>query len=77
VDFLLKRGHELLAFEVKSGQRFSTSMLSGLRAIENLPSLVRRILIYAGRHALKTHEGIEVWPLGDFLRALQTGRLWP
>jgi predicted AAA+ superfamily ATPase len=77
VDFLLQRGGEYLALEVKSGARFSPAWLSGLTAIGDLPHLVRRVLVYTGTRELRTPEGIEVWPLARFLTALAEGTLWP
>ena len=77
VDFLLRRGRDYLALEVKSQSRFSTSHLSGLRAIGGLGRLGRRILIYLGNARLRTDEGIEVWPLATFLEAIVKGTLWP
>jgi len=77
VDFLLRRGREFLAIEVKAATRFSPSMLQGLRAIDELPKVVRRILIYRGSRRLKTEEGIDVWPIGDLSAALEANRLWP
>lgn len=76
VDFLLKRGRSLLAIEVKAKSRYSTSMLTGLRAIEELPNLLRRILVYGGSRALRTTDGIDVWPVARFAEALAAGRLW-
>jgi predicted AAA+ superfamily ATPase len=77
VDFLLQRGGEYLAIEVKAGGRFSPAWLSGLTAIGDLPGLVRRVLVYTGTRELRTPEGIEVWPLTRFLTALEEGTLWP
>ena len=77
VDFLLRRGREFLALEVKAQTRFSTSQLSGLRAIADLPRLVRRVLVYLGDRRLKTEDGIEVWPLDSLLTAVAGGKLWP
>ena len=77
VDFLLRRGSEYVALEVKSQTRFSTPQLAGLRAIADLERLARRILIYLGDRRLKTEDGIEVWPLGAFLEAVAGGTLWP
>lgn len=76
VDFLLKSGRDLLALEVKSRPRFSRSDLAGLRAIGELPRVVRRILIYGGRRRLKIPQGIEVWPLAALDHALEKNRLW-
>jgi predicted AAA+ superfamily ATPase len=77
VDFLLRRGRRFLALEIKAQPRFSTPQLTGLRAIADLPRLVRRILVYLGDRALKTEDGIEVWPLGRFLAAVADDTLWP
>lgn len=77
VDFILARGNEHLALEVKAATRYNTTMLKGLRAVEDLPSLTRRILIYTGAHDFQTEDGIEVWPLNHFHEALASDRLWP
>src|SRR5438445_529938 len=57
VDFLLRRGREFLAIEVKAQPRFSTSQLAGLRAIAELPRLARRILVYLVERQLRTEDG--------------------
>ncbi len=77
VDFLLRRGKDHLALEIKAGSRFSTPQLAGLRAIADLPRLRRRVLVNLGDRSLKTSDGIEVWPLGRFLTAVADGTLWP
>lgn len=77
VDFLLRRGKELLAIEVKTSTRFSPTLLTGLKAIGELPRVARRILLYLGDRRLRTDDGIEVWPLEAFLEAVGTQRLWP
>lgn len=77
VDFLLQRGREMLAIEVKTSRRFQAWQLAGLAAIAELPNVVRRILVYGGSRRLKTPGGVEVWPLASFLAALESGRLWP
>jgi len=61
----------------KSQKRSTESMLGGLRAIAELPNLVRRILIYGGANKLKSADGIEVWTVEALLRALESDRLWP
>ncbi|MBI3939110.1 MAG: ATP-binding protein [Betaproteobacteria bacterium] len=77
VDFLLRRGREYLALEIKAQPRFSTAQLSGLRAVTDLPRVARRVLVYLGEQRLRTEDGIEVWPLRSLLDALAGGRLWP
>lgn len=77
VDFLLRRGSELCALEVKAARRFHLQQLAGLRAIGSLAGLRRRVLIYRGDRAFKTEEGIEIWPVPTFLEALESGELWP
>ena len=77
VDFLLRQGKEYVAIEVKSQSRYAPNLLSGLRAIAELPQLKRRLLVYLGQQRLKTEDGIEVWPLETFLEAVAANRLWP
>ena len=77
VDFVLQRGRHFLAIEVKSQSRYTTSMLAGLRAVEDLPKLTRRILLYGGTRSLRTSDGIDVWPLARFFEALEEGAIWP
>ena len=77
VDFLLRRGREYLAVEVKSQDRFATSMAAGLRAIGALRGITRRVLVYRGARSLKTEDGIEVWPFERFDATVAAGRLWP
>ena len=77
VDFVLTRDREHLAIEVKAAERYNTAMLRGLRAIADLPGLVRRILTYRGRHSFRTEDGIDVWTIDDLHQALRTDQLWP
>ena len=77
VDFLLRRDAEYLAIEAKAARRYNTGLLKGLRAIDDLPHLVRRVLIHDGRRAFRTEDGIDVWPVKRFLEALGTDGLWP
>jgi predicted AAA+ superfamily ATPase len=77
VDFLLRRGGELLAIEVKAATKYSRSKLGGLKAIGELPNVVRRILVYGGADQLEVADGVEVWPIEHFLESLSGDRLWP
>ena len=77
VDFLLRRGREFLAIEVRAQSRFSTPQLAGLRAIGDLPRVTRRILVYLGDRRLKTEDGLEVWPFDHFMKVVAEGSLWP
>ena len=77
VDFLLRRGRDFLAVEVKAQPRFSTPQLAGLRAVGELPRLTRRILVYLGDRHLRTEDGIDVWPLERFAAAVADRSLWP
>ena len=77
VDFLLRRGSEHLAIEVKSQTRYAQQMLAGLRAIEELPGLVRRVIVYPGPRSLVTEDGIEIWPARRFAESVAEGSLWP
>ena len=77
VDFLLRRGEEFVAIEVKSRPRYQTGMLPGLRAVAELPGTVRRVLVYGGRRSFRTEDGIEVWSTERLHRVLAEDSLWP
>ena len=77
VDFLLERQGEYVAIEVKSAARYDTSLLKGLRAVQELPGLARSILLYGGERSFATADGIEIWPISRFSEALAEGALWP
>ena len=77
VDFLLRRGRELAAIEVKSQPRYHTGMLPGLRAIAELPGIARRVLVYGGKRSFQTGDGIDVWPIDRLQQALAESTLWP
>ena len=77
VDFLLRRGGEMAAIEVKSQPRYHTGMLPGLRAIAELPGVVRRVLVYGGKRSFRTSDGIDVWSTDRLHQALGEKALWP
>ena len=77
VDFLLRRAGEFAAIEVKSQPRYHTGMLPGLRAVAELPGMVRRVLVYGGRRSFRTQDRIEVWTTGRLHRTLADNALWP
>ena len=77
VDFLLRRGGEFAAIEVKSQPRYHTGMLPGLRAVADLPGVVRRVLVYGGRRSFRTQDGIDVWSLARLHQAIAEDALWP
>ena len=77
VDLLLKRGKDLLAIEIKSGRKFSPTMVPGLKAVAELPDVVRRIVVYGGSRTLRTSDGIDVWPVEKLVESIATGQVWP
>lgn len=65
VDFLLRKGSRFIAIEVKSSRRLSAEDFRGLRAIDGLKGLSRRILVAPVSEARRTEDGIDVVaPLG-------------
>ncbi|MBC6414866.1 MAG: ATP-binding protein [Bdellovibrionales bacterium] len=70
VDFLLKRGKELIAIEVKAKNDVSSRDYRGLKAIGELPNVKRRIVVYMGQVIRKTEEGIEIWSFDFFCKNL-------
>ena len=78
VDFLLRRGRDWIAIEAKSTTRADAAdRLRGLRAIDGLKGLRRRILVYRGTRRMTTADGIEIWPVDHLLSAIEHGTLWP
>ncbi|MDE2914487.1 MAG: hypothetical protein OXL68_16340 [Paracoccaceae bacterium] len=70
VDFLLRRGAELVAIEVKSNPRYHTGMLPGLRAVAELRGIAQRVLVYGGKRSFRTTDGIDVWSIARLQQAL-------
>lgn len=75
VDFVLERGTEVLAIEVKSSVRLHEVDFRGLRSMEGTRGLGRRILVYAGDRRLRTQDGIDAWPVATLADELAGGRL--
>ena len=68
VDFLLRRGDEYVAIEVQARVRLAGDSFAGLLAIDALPGVTRRILVYLGDRPFRHEAGIDVMPFPDFLR---------
>jgi predicted AAA+ superfamily ATPase len=76
VDFILVQGSDLIAVEAKSGNTFTDALCKGLRAIEPLEGLQRRIVVYPRGPAMRTRDGIDVLPFKHFADELASGVLW-
>ena len=76
VDFLLARGSEFIAIEAKSGSTFSQAWCKGLRAVEQLRGLQRRIVVYPRGPVLRTEDGIEAFPFRHLADQLANDSLW-
>ncbi len=70
VDFLLKKGKEFCAIEVKAAKTLRPDHLKGLKAISDLKGLKRKMLVYLGNQDLKLEDGIEVFTFQSFTNAL-------
>lgn len=75
VDFLLRRGREFVAVEVKATGRPGPADFSGLRAIADLAGLKRRILVHLGARPFTTAQGVEALPAERFAQELAAGRI--
>ena len=71
VDFLLKKGKELIAIEVKAKHDVFSQDYKGLKAIRELPDVKRRIVVYLGKTIRRTEEGVEIWPFDFFCKNLK------
>lgn len=77
VDFILTRGRERLAIEVKSGHGPRPEWTRGLSAITDLEGLVRRLVVCPDMDPQITPEGIEFLSFADFSAQVFEKRLWP
>jgi predicted AAA+ superfamily ATPase len=73
VDFLLKRGDQLCAIEVKSTVKIKNEDLKGLKAISELKNVKRKILVYMGNSNQKVSGEFEVMTLSKFNLELKQG----
>lgn len=76
VDFLLTRGSRHVAVEVKSSPRPSSSWVKGLKAINGLTGLKRRLVVYPQGPRMALGDGIEGVPLILFSQWLREGNLF-
>ena len=76
VDFILVRGTDLIAIEVKSGNTFMEGWCKGLRAVKQLHGLKRRIIVYPQGPVIKTRDDIDVLPFHTFAGTLAQNTLW-
>jgi predicted AAA+ superfamily ATPase len=72
VDFVIG---DSAAIEVKAAERVSDKAMRGLRALAEEVPLQRRIVVSHERAAWRTHDGIDVMPVDEFLRLLWTEQL--
>ena len=76
VDFVLVRGSDLIAVEAKSGKNFTDAWCKGLRAIEPLKGLKRRIVVYPQGPVMRTKDSIDVLSFKSFADQLAADVLW-
>jgi predicted AAA+ superfamily ATPase len=77
VDFVLRRGRDLVALEVRSGRKVFEADFRGLRALAGLERVVRRLMVYRGERRQATADGIEIVPVESLLGMLEGGSLFP
>jgi predicted AAA+ superfamily ATPase len=77
VDFVLRRGDELLAIEVKSGKSFEERWCRGLRALGEIGKVRRRIVVYPEGPVLRTKDKIDILPFVTFSGLVAAGEIWP
>ena len=75
VDFILIKGNEKIAIEVKAVENLRNEHFKGLRAISDLQGLKRRILVYLGKKNRKLEDQIEVHTFHSFVDLLQKREL--
>jgi predicted AAA+ superfamily ATPase len=76
VDFVIKAGAGFVAVEAKAKTALASKDFAGLRAMQGLAGLERRLVVYLGDRAQRTADGIDVLPVSAFLSALEQRSLW-
>jgi predicted AAA+ superfamily ATPase len=71
VDFLIQRGKEFTAVEVKAKETLSSHDFKGLKAIAELKGLRRRLVVFLGERPFRTEDGIDAMPIRSFLDELE------
>lgn len=75
VDFLIQRGKEFIAIEVKAKETLSNRDFAGLKAIAGLRGIKRRIVVFLGARSFQTEDGIEALPVNEFIKDLEGKRI--
>lgn len=76
VDFLLLKGEQMVAIEVKSGAVFNNTWCRGLRAFGTPPGVVRRLVVCPDTPDLRLPDGIEVISYRHLAAMLHHGTLF-
>lgn len=76
VDFLVSKGKDLYAIEVKATNKIRPDDLRGLKAISELQGLKRKILIYTGKDSQKINDNIEVLPFEKFCELIAQNKIF-
>jgi len=75
VDFVIRRGGEAVAIEVKARRQLAQRDFQGLRAIAGLAGLTRRVMVFLGDRPFVTDDGIEGLPVAEFVHELEGRRI--
>jgi predicted AAA+ superfamily ATPase len=75
VDFIVRRGRQLAAIEVKAKSALSSRDFAGLKAIGELDRVGRRVLVFMGERPFRTEEGIDALPVAHFVDELEAGKI--
>lgn len=75
VDFLIQRGKEFIAIEVKAKETLSNRDFAGLKAIAGLRGIKRRIVVFLGARSFQTEDGIEALPVNEFIKDIEGKRI--
>ena len=76
VDFVLETQGGYVAIEAKAADGVHGHMLRGLRAVGELAGMRKRVAVYTGARQMRTEDGIDIWPVGTFVDALEAGELF-
>jgi uncharacterized protein len=76
VDFIVKRDSHIVAIEVKASPHVDSRSLKGLRSIQDMDGLHRRILVCGVSRPERTEDGILILPFEHFGRHASAAELF-
>lgn len=76
VDFIIRKDERLVAVEVMASPNVDSRALKGLRSVQELPGITKRILVSGVMLPERTVDGIDILPFRSFFQIAESGELF-